>query len=143
MHTQEKDERHPQVTRGNSDPYKCYRRYFAEFLPGIVGQLMMEDLRSLSCQVEIEVTDSGDAPWRLAVKDGRLTQIDHEGPEPQCRYVLDLNTLIDVVTAQCSLQDAFFDMRIEIEGDIERGLELSSVLGAFFERFPFRPQMGA
>lgn len=143
MSTRYTDEAHPQTTREKPDRYDGYRRYFAEFLPGIVGQLLMEDLKSLTCQVEIDVTDSGDAPWRLAVEQGRLTQVTRKGPDPQCRYVLDLDTLMDIVTAKCSPQDAFFEMRIEIEGDIERGLELSTVLGAFFERFPFTPKRDA
>ncbi len=143
MHTRRTTTPRPQELREKPDRYDCYRRYFEEFLPGIVGQLMIENLRGLSCQVEIVVTDSGEAPWSLAVEQGRLMHVAREGADPECRYVLNLDTLIDVVTAKCSPQDAFFEMRIEIEGDIERGLELSTVLGAFFERFPFTPQRDA
>lgn len=137
MHTRQTDEPGPQEPVERPDRYDSYHRYFTEFLPGIIGQLMMENLKDLSCQAEILVTDSGDAPWRLGIEQGRLMHVDQEGPDPECRYVLDIDTLIDIVTAQCSPQDAFFEMRIEIEGDIERGLELSAVLEIFFKTFPY------
>lgn len=140
MSTRQTEKSRPQESHAKPAGYDFYRQYFTEFLPGIVGQLMIDDLKSLTCQVEIAVTDSGDAPWRLTVEQGRLTHVSHDGPDSQCRYVLNLDTLTDVVTAKCSPQDAFFEMRIEIEGDIERGLELSAVLEAFFEGFPFTPR---
>jgi hypothetical protein len=31
-------------------------------------------------------------------------------------------------------------MRIELTGDIELGLKLSTVLKPFFQRFPYRPE---
>lgn len=127
----------PNRTRERSTQYDAYLRYFEEFLPGLVGKLMMEDLKSLTCEVEIVVSDTSGTPWRLEIEDGRLIHVAHRGQDPQCRYLLNLETLIDVVTAKCSPREAFFDMRIEIEGDIQRGLELSTVLEDFFERFPF------
>ncbi len=118
--------------------YAAYRDYFDSFLPRIVGQLLLPDLRSLSVHAEIVVTDSGDPSWHLHLRDGRLMEIAHNGPEADCRYVLDVATVLDVVRARVTPQDAFFNMRIEIEGNIERGLELSVVLESFFERFPYR-----
>jgi len=143
MPTHQTEKPDKQEAQGRPSQYDCYNCYFTEFLPAIVGQLLMENLRGLTCQVEIAVTDSGDPPWCLTVEQGRLTRVTHDGPDPQCRYVLDLDTLIDVVSAKCSPQDAFFEMRIEIEGDIERGLEISTALAAFFERFPFLPRRGS
>lgn len=117
--------------------YLKYRKYFTEFLPRIVGRLMLSDLKDLSTHVEIVVTDSGDPPWQLTVDNGKLTHVGQDGPNPVCRFLLNTETLLEIVTAQVSPQDAFFEMRIEIEKDIERGLELSVVLGAFFENFCF------
>lgn len=118
--------------------YAAYREYFDSFLPRIVGQLLLPDLRSLSAHAEIVVTDSGDPSWHLQIRDGRLTEIAHNGSGADCRYVLDVATLLDVVRASVTPQDAFFEMRIEIEGNIERGLELSVVLENFFKRYPYR-----
>jgi predicted lipid carrier protein YhbT len=114
-----------------------YHDYFETFLPSILGKVLIEGLKSLNCQVAIEVTDTDDMPWILVVQKGRLVHFGHTGPEPICRYLLDLETLIDVISARCTPQDAFFETRIHIEGDIEQGLQLSTVLEEFFERYPY------
>jgi len=112
-------------------------RYFTGFLPTILGQLLIEDLRDLTSDFEIAVTDGGSPPWRLAIEAGRLVRVGHDGPEPRCRFSLDAATLAEVVAARCTPADAFFEKRIELEGDLEIGLELSTVLEPFFRRFPF------
>jgi predicted lipid carrier protein YhbT len=112
-------------------------RYFTEFLPTILGQLLIEDLRDLTSDFEIVVTDAGSPPWRLAIEAGRLVRVSHDGPEPRCRFSLDAATLAEVVAARRTPADAFFEKRIELDGDLEIGLQLSTVLEPFFRRFPF------
>jgi hypothetical protein len=113
-------------------------RYFAEFLPTILDKLLIEDLRTLTTCFEIRVTDAEEPPWRLGIDGGRLTYVGHEGPEPVCRFSLDSDTFREVVSARCTPSSAFFDTRIDLEGDMEMGLKLSTVLEPFFHRFPFR-----
>ena len=120
-----------------TDTQARYRRYFCEFLPSILGKLLIEDLRELTSCVEIEVADVEDPGWRIAIENGRLSYVGHQGPEPACRFRLDLRTLLEVVAARCTPAEAFFDERIDIEGDMETGLKLSTVLEPFFQRFPF------
>lgn len=117
--------------------HQKYREYFEEFLPGIQGKLMIEDLNDLNCCVAIEVTDSDDPTWLIGITDGRLTYVGHEHRDYTSTFALDLDTLIDIVTAACTPQDAFFSMRIDIQGDIAMGLQLSTVLEVFFDRYPF------
>ncbi len=114
-------------------------RYFQEFLPSILGQLLVEDLRGLSSCFEIAVEDLAGPPWRLAVEEGRLVHVGHGGPSPACRFRLDVATLLEVVSARCAPAEAFFERRIELEGDVETGLTLSTVLEPFFRRFPYTP----
>lgn len=116
--------------------YDWYRHYFVEFLPSIIGHRMLEDLKEVTCCVEITVTDVADPPWRLHIEAGILTYIGQAGPDAECRYTLELDALIDIIAAVCTPQEAFFAMRVEIEGDIKRGLEVSTVLEGFFAKFP-------
>lgn len=113
-----------------------YRRYFTDFLPTLYGQLLIEDLRDLNACCEIVVKDDPPA-WRIAIESGRLVYAGHQGPEPSCAFHLDTETLLSVVGAAETPQQAFFDMRIELTGDIEMGLKLSTVLEPFFQRFPY------
>jgi predicted lipid carrier protein YhbT len=112
-------------------------RYFEEFLPGLMGRLLIEDLRDLDTCFEIAVAEADDRPWRIRVEKGRLVAVAREGPEPVCRFRADVATMRDIVAARCTPAEAFFDLRVELEGDVESGLKLSTVLEPFFQRFPF------
>lgn len=120
-------------------PAERMRSYFRVFLPALRGRLLIEDLRDLSGCFEIAVTDVPDPPYRLAIEAGRLVHVGHDGPEPACRFSLDTATLLEVVAARCTPSAAFFDQRIDLTGDMEQGLVLSTVLEPFFQRFPFSP----
>lgn len=123
--------------KDNHDTQQC-QSYFTAFLPRILNRVLLEDLKSLSCCFAIAVTDSGDPPWRLVIDEGRLTYVGPAGPEPACQFSLDATTLLEVASARVSPQEAFFDMRIQLEGDMELGLKLSTVLAPFFQEYPFR-----
>lgn len=113
-----------------------YREYFTRFLPTLFGQLLIEDLRDLTACLEI-VVDEDRPPWRIAIENGRLVYAGHDGPEPACSYHVDKQTLLNIVGARETPQEAFFDMRVELTGDLEMGLKLSTVLEPFFQRFPY------
>ena len=119
------------------DAHGVYRQYFESFLPGIRGQLLIPDLESLTTCFAIAVTDQDDPPWRIAIEAGRIACVGHEGPQPLCCFRLDTEALLDVIAARVVPAEAFFAKRIDLEGDLELGLKLSTVLAPFFERFPF------
>jgi hypothetical protein len=113
------------------------RRYFHDFLPGLMGQLLIPDLESLTTCFAIDVADRDEPPWRIAVEQGRLVHVGHEGPEPLCCFRLASETVLEVVAARVAPAEAFFDKRIDLDGDMELGLKLSTVLAPFFAGFPF------
>jgi predicted lipid carrier protein YhbT len=113
--------------------------YFETFLPTLRNQLLIEDLRDLSCAFAFRIFDSGMPPWRAVVHEGRLTEVGQEGPEPQCVFVCDMQTMLAVVSGGLPPQEAFFAQRVEMEGDLELALRLAMMLAPFFERFPFKP----
>jgi len=116
-----------------------YRRYFEVFLPGIRGRLLVPDLAGLTTCFAIDVADAPDPPWRIAVEAGRLVHVGAGGPEPLCTFRLDVDTLLEVVSARVPPAEAFFARRIELDGDMELGLKLSTVLAPFFAGHPFGP----
>jgi len=118
-------------------PEDAVGRYFQEFLPGIFGRLLIADIESLTTCFAIDVTDGQDPPWRVSVERGRLVRVGHHGDEPLCIFHLDGATLLEVVSARVPPAEAFFAMQIELDGDLELGLKLSTVLAPFFEGFPF------
>jgi len=119
-------------------PEDAVGRYFREFLPELFGRLLIADLESLTTCFAIDVTDVEGPPWRVRVERGRLVHVGHAGDEPLCTFQLDGATLLEVVAARVPPAEAFFARRIELDGDLELGLKLSTVLAPFFESFPFR-----
>jgi len=111
--------------------------YFEVFLPGIMNQLLLADLSTLTACFEISISDLESPPWRLAIQDGRLVYVGQEEEAPMCRYTLDLATLRKVAGGKETPQEAFFDCRIRLDGDMEMGLKLSTVLEPFFARYAF------
>lgn len=122
----------------NMDSTKRCCAYFDVFLPGILNVLLLEELESLSTCFEIYVSNCGRPAWRLRIEQGRLCDVGHEGPAPVCRYTLDADALLDVASARSTPQEAFFSQRIELDGDMEMGMRLSTVLEPFFRRYPFQ-----
>jgi hypothetical protein len=118
-------------------PHVFIERYFEGFLPSLAGRLLIEDLRDLSICFEIVVADADPEAWRIAVENGRLVGIGRGGPPPACRFRTDLATLRELVAARTTPADAFLDLRVELDGDVEAALKLSTVLEPFFRGYPF------
>ena len=122
------------VQKDTQDP--C-RQYFVTFLPALTGKVLVPGLRSLSCALGVVVTDMDDECWTLSIIAGRLEHVSAGGVEAESTFLLDRATLLAVVTGGLAPDEAFFDMRIEIEGDVALGLQLSTVLEPFFQQYPF------
>ena len=114
-------------------------RYFTSFLPSLTGQLLIEDLRDLSATFEIRLTDLADPAWKIHIDQGRIGTVSQTGPEAPCGFELGSETFLKIVGGRLGAQDAFFQGDVDIRGDIELGLKLSTVLEPFFKRFPFTP----
>jgi predicted lipid carrier protein YhbT len=54
-------------------------------------------------------------------------------------YRADVRTFEDIVTGRLSSQEAFFERRVAIEGDVETGLKLAVLFGEFVRQCPYRP----
>lgn len=113
------------------------RRYFDEFLKAKLGRLLVPNLRSLTASFRIRLTDADVPVWSLRIDQGVLASIATGDRNGQCGFVVDTDTFLHVVAARLAPQQAFFQKRAEIEGDIETGLHLVAALAEFFARFPY------
>lgn len=113
------------------------RCYFESFLPGLLHRSLLEGLQHLTCSIAYRVLEAPEAAWRIEIEEGRLKSVIRNGTSPVCCYVCDAETLLDIISGREPPQEAFFDLRVEIEGDIEWGLRLSTVLESFFQRYPY------
>lgn len=113
------------------------RRYFSYFLKEKMHKRLLPDLRSLSACFRIQIKEDSKQFWTLVIQDGILRKISRNGSQEQCRYVVDVPTFRSIVEGRVPPQQAFFEKQIEIEGDIEVGLRVATVLAYFFRKHPY------
>ena len=114
--------------------------YFEQFLKGKLHRRLLPNLKSLDAVVSIRIRDEKNAAWVLELKRGRLTAISRNGLAPECGYETDLATFKAVAGGKIPPQNAFFEGKGEITGDIEKGLKVITALSEFFVRYPFDPE---
>jgi nucleoside-diphosphate-sugar epimerase/predicted lipid carrier protein YhbT len=114
--------------------------YFNRFLRSKIDQRLLQNLKNLNAVVAIRVRDEKNSHWVLELKNGILTGVSKNGLVPECGYDTDISTFKAVVSGTCPPQKAFFEGRGEIFGDVEKGLQVITALGAFFTRYPYDPE---
>ena len=114
--------------------------YFEEFLRGKLDRRLLQNLKSLDAVVSIRIRDEKNAAWVLVLKRGKLTAISRNGLAPECGYETDLATFKAVAGGKIPPQNAFFEGKGDITGDIEKGLKVITALSEFFVRYPFDPE---
>jgi putative sterol carrier protein len=75
--------------------------------------------------------------WSLAIDRGRLEHIATNGTACQCTFSLRSDIFSAIVSGTLTPQRAFFEKKVDIQGDIETGLKLTTVLAAFFKKWPY------
>lgn len=125
------------------DSVRHVRHYFESYLPRLEGKLLLKDFESLTCRFDVCLVEGCPIQYRLAITDGRLTAVGDAAGAAQVVYTLDSVTLLDVVTARTTPQDAFYEMRVDIGGEMEVGLELGAVFEEFFRFHPYQLQVVA
>jgi len=121
----------------NSSNY-IVQRYFDDFLVEKMNKQLLPNLRSLSATCRINVEDVGRS-WALKIEQGRLVKISHNSMSCQCSFLVNFDTFCRVVSGRLVPQKAFFKRKIDIQGDMETGLKLATVLAEFFRKWPYQP----
>jgi len=112
-------------------------RYFDSFLADKMHRQLLPNLRRLSANCRILVEDLPGRSWSLSIDRGCLVTISENGLPCECTFLLHSDVFTDIVSGRLSPQAAFFDKKIDIEGDIETGLKLATVLATFFRKWPY------
>lgn len=116
-------------------------QYFSGFLTDKMHRQLLPNLKNLSATCRIAVEDVSVGTWSLSIDEGRLERISQNGEDCQCTFFLASDTFASIVRGKLAPQQAFFQRNINIEGDIETGLKLATVLAAFFRKWPYRSQL--
>ena len=132
---------HRAPTPDGENEEQYVERYFSSFLADKMHKQLLPNLKNLSATCRIVVEDIAAGPWSLSIDKGRLERISFNGENCQCTFFLASDTFTSIVRGKLAPQQAFFQRDIDIEGDIETGLKLATVLAAFFKKWPYRSQL--
>ena len=127
----------PVAVSVNQDRDAFVERYFTRFLRGKMHQQLLPNLKRLSATCRIVVADLPAQAWSLRIDRGRLERISTNGTDCQCTFLLHSDVFSRIVAGRLAPQRAFFEKKVDITGDIEAGLKLTTVLAAFFQKWPY------
>lgn len=125
------------ATTADRDREGFVERYFTHFLREKMHKRLLPNLKNLSATCHIVVEDLPEQSWSLRIDRGRLEHISANGSDCQCTFLLHSDVFSRIVSGRLTPQRAFFEKRVDIEGDIETGLKLTTVLAAFFQKWPY------
>ncbi len=112
--------------------------YFNRFLVNKMHRRLLPDLKNLSASCRIRVSEVPFKNWSLRINHGRLEEISTNGTLFQCTFIVNGNTFEQIITGKLPPQQAFFQKKVDITGNIEKGLMLATVLSAFFRKYPYQ-----
>jgi predicted lipid carrier protein YhbT len=75
--------------------------------------------------------------WVLEVREGTLLSVSRNGSTAECSYVTDGPTFERIVRGLYPPEEAFFEGRVDIRGNMEKGLRMAAALSAFCTTFPY------
>lgn len=127
----------PPVESVDREREKFVDRYFTRFLREKMHQQLLPNLKNLSATCRIVVEDLPAQSWSLDIDRGRLERISTNGIDYQCVFCLHSDVFSSIVCGKLTPQRAFFERKVDIQGDIETGLKLTTVLAAFFKKWPY------
>lgn len=111
--------------------------YVEEFFPGAVRRSTLASI-PLEVTVGLKVSGAEGGCWTGYWKGGELVSLERDGNRStDVVFRLDTATFAAIVAGKLAPQEAFFARRIEIEGDMERGLKLATLFGHLVRECPF------
>jgi thioester reductase-like protein len=114
-------------------------RYFEQFFPEHAPRSDLARAASLAVTVALDIRGPGGGRWTCRWVGGRLTAVERGAGSAEVTYRTDTPTFDAVVRGRQTPQEAFFARRIEVEGDVEKGLKLAVLFGQFVKECPYVP----
>jgi nucleoside-diphosphate-sugar epimerase len=112
--------------------------YFERFLPKYAPLSTLPRLSNVTAEVGFRVSGSDGGQWRCRLVRGEVVAVQRAAcDDAAVVFESDGDTLAAIVDGKLSPQQAFFDRRIEIAGNIEMGLKLAMIFGQFIVEFPY------
>jgi thioester reductase-like protein len=111
-------------------------RYVEEFFPEAVRRSALAGL-PLDVSVGLDVQGPGGGQWTCRWVAGQMTGVYRGAGAADVVYRMNPATFAEVVAGRLLVQEAFFARRIDIEGDVEKGLKLALLFAHLVRESPY------
>jgi hypothetical protein len=122
--------------RAEACAFSC-ARYLEHFLPEHAGRSVLAGVVALDVTVALDVRGPGGGQWSCRWAGGQLVGVRCGLDEGAAvTYHTDAATFEAVVLGRRSPSEVFFARRLDITGDVEKGLKLAFLFTQFVQEFP-------
>jgi thioester reductase-like protein len=113
--------------------------YIERFFPAHARRSVLAQAVALDLTVACDIRGAGGGQWSCKWVRGELVDVS-DGLDNQAAvvYRTDVATFGAIVRGELAPQEAFFNRRIAIEGDMEKALKLAVLFGRFVREFPYQ-----
>jgi hypothetical protein len=113
--------------------------YFEVFLPRHVPRSQVARVTAMSATVRFAIDRMH---WICRFDQGQLAQVVRGAPgvREDFGYRASRDAFWQAISGRVELQELFASGRAEIFGDVEQGLKMAVILGAFSQEFPCTPE---
>jgi nucleoside-diphosphate-sugar epimerase len=111
--------------------------YIEQFFPAALSRSVLGSV-PIEATLKFVISGSSGGNWTCKLSGGKVVSIERDSALPHdVEFRLDAQTFAAIVTGKQTPQVAFFRRRIEISGNIERGLKLAMLFNQFVREFPY------
>jgi thioester reductase-like protein len=115
-----------------------HTHYLEQFLPERAQHFLLTHQLPIDLHFALDIRGPGGGRWTYRLAGGVVVEQKH-GPDTGAAvvYRTDAATFARLVRGRQTLQEAFFEGRIEIDGDLERALKLAFLFQQFLAEYPY------
>ncbi len=117
--------------------------YFEELMFDRVNMCPLPRIESLGIVIRFDIVGQNAGSWTIVVEDGILRRVSRNHPDPEsqqgnseplsedvvlnpaCIFRLDGSTFMSIVRREITPQQAFFEKKVQIEGDMALALKMN------------------
>lgn len=100
--------------------------YFTTLLKDRVNLADEPKISSLTAVIRFEMTDGDGGTWDVVVEKGLVKDILRNSKEtPTCTFKLSSAVLVDIIKRKITPQNAFFQRKVDIDGDMFIALKMN------------------
>ena len=133
-------EKRPEITHNTT-----HVEYFEELIFGRVNMCPLPKIETLNTIIRFDILGDNAGSWTIAVEEGLLKHVlrnhsdscssskevaslpvpSQQTGKPICIFRLDGNTFMSIVRREITPQQAFFEKKVQIKGDITLALKMN------------------